>query len=153
MPTINIQINGLDKLKVALIASPRVVEDEMNKGIKRAVLSLERVAKQLVPVDTGKLRASHTSEFSNMRGELYPATTYAAAVHEGTKAHFPPIGTPGVGLWATKRGMSPYALAKSISRHGTQGTPWLAATANQEERNVENILQLAVDRALKRIFG
>lgn len=85
MATVSIKIEGLDKLKGALLKSPRIVEDEVNRGIKRSVIALERTAKQKSPIDTGRMRTSHTTEFRNLRGELYPTTDYAIHVHEGTK--------------------------------------------------------------------
>lgn len=152
MPSVTIHIEGLDKLKAAMLSSPKVIEDELNRGIKRSVVTLERTARQLAPVDTGRLRASHTSDFSNLRGELYPTTEYAVYVHEGTKAHFPPIGTPGVGNWSKKHGIPAYKVALGISKKGTKARPWLQQTADKEQKNIENIMQDAVDKALNRIF-
>lgn len=147
MATVSIKIEGLDKLKGALLKSPQIVEDEVNRGIKRAVTSLQRTAKQLVPVKSGLLRSRHETDFSNMRGELYANTKYALWVHDGTKPHTIVPKSKKALFW--KGASNPY---KKVNHPGTQNMPWLTATAEQERSNIQNIMNDAVARALNRIF-
>lgn len=121
MATVNIQIKGLNKLRGAFLKAPKAVSSELEKGIKRSVIKLERKAKQEVPVDTGRLRGSHRTKFGNLRGEVSPTTTYAVYVHEGT-------------------------------RH-QRSNPWLQRTADALQKDVEQEVQQAVNRAIKKAFG
>lgn len=109
---INVQIQGLDELKQALNLAPQVVENEVNKGIKRAIIQVERSAKIKVPVDTGRLRASHQIEFTNFRGELFPTTDYAPFVHEGTR--FMRARPWLMDAWLTERGTIETILNQAV---------------------------------------
>lgn len=151
---VEIQLVGLNKLKQAMSIAPAVVNLEMNAGIDKGLSVLERTAKKLSPVDTGRLRASHTTkrDLLQMRGTLFPTVDYAFFVHEGTKPHFPPLGVRGVGNWAKKRNIPAFVVGRAISRRGTDNQPWLTATVNTEKNKVESIMQSAVNKAIKRIF-
>lgn len=54
------------------------------KGLAKAVLVVERQAKENAPVDTGRLRASITSEVSGMEGKVRTNVEYASYVEHGT---------------------------------------------------------------------
>lgn len=155
MAQISIQISGLDKLRKAFKVAPFQVKKEVNQGIGESLATLESTAKTLSPVDTGRLRSSHTTKqnFLRMTGELFPTVNYALFVHEGTNPHFPPLGNRGVGKWAKRRGIAPFLVGRAISQFGTPNQPWLTATANQDRRKVERKIQKSVNRALKKTFG
>lgn len=53
--------------------------------IDKFAFSVERHAKQEVPVDTGRLRSSISTDIGNLRAKVAPHTDYAVFVHEGTK--------------------------------------------------------------------
>lgn len=53
--------------------------------IDRFAFTVERKAKQEVPVDTGRLRSSITTDIGNLRARVAPHTDYAVFVHEGTR--------------------------------------------------------------------
>ena len=58
--------------------------DKIQKGLQKAVLVVERQAKEDCPVDTGRLRASITSEVSGDEGKVGTNVEYAADVEFGT---------------------------------------------------------------------
>ena len=53
-------------------------------GLAKAVLVVERQAKEDCPVDTGRLRASITSEVSGLEGKVGTNVEYAGFVEYGT---------------------------------------------------------------------
>ena len=56
----------------------------LQKNIEKAALTLERQAKQNCPVDTGKLRASITTEVGKLEAEVGTNVEYAQCVEFGT---------------------------------------------------------------------
>jgi HK97 gp10 family phage protein len=88
MPDVKLTVSpSLDKVaKGYKLASKNTIKD-MGMEIKRLALSVERYAKQVTPVDTGRLRGSISTE---MGGGNLSATVgthsvkYASFVHEGT---------------------------------------------------------------------
>ena len=60
------------------------VLEGLQKDIEKAALTLEKNAKQNCPVDTGKLRASITTEVGNLEAEVGTNVAYALYVEFGT---------------------------------------------------------------------
>ena len=55
---IDVEIKGLEKLTEAFARIPKIVDKEVKDGLTKAAFIVERTAKHLTPVDTGRLRAS-----------------------------------------------------------------------------------------------
>lgn len=85
MPQINVTIKNLPQIRAAFSKAPIKMATELNTAIKKSIFTIERVSKINTPVLTGRLRASHESRFSNLRGELEPTANYAIWVHDGTR--------------------------------------------------------------------
>ncbi len=66
---------------------PRIVAEELGKAVQELALIVEAKAKELCPVDTGKLRASITTAIQSW-AQAYVGTNteYAAHVEYGTEA-------------------------------------------------------------------
>ena len=60
------------------------VLEGLQQNIEKAALLLERRAKQNCPVDTGKLRASISTEVGNLEAEVGTNVEYAPCVEFGT---------------------------------------------------------------------
>ncbi len=78
---VSMQIIGLDKLKKKL--QPKNVEQPLNDGVKKATLLLDREVKMATVVDTGRLRASMTSQFGAGFGQVGTNVEYAPIVEFG----------------------------------------------------------------------
>ena len=85
MPTINVTIKNLPEIKAAFNKAPILTAKYLNRAIKSSIFTIERDSKINTPVDTGRLRASHTSNFSPLKGVLQTNTDYDIYVHEGTR--------------------------------------------------------------------
>ena len=53
--------------------------------IERITFKIQRFAKQVTPVDTGRLRASIATKLGDLEATTSTNVEYALAVHEGTK--------------------------------------------------------------------
>jgi len=82
---IKVEIKGLEQLKRALAVAPMEMKTELSKAIKMSAFRVETESKKVTPVDTGRLRASISSEISLMKAIVSPHTDYALPVHEGTR--------------------------------------------------------------------
>lgn len=73
-----------DQLAKAIggVEAAKFLQDEINK----IAFKIERNAKQLTPVDTGRLKSSiHTAPFMPLGAKISTNTEYAVFVHEGTR--------------------------------------------------------------------
>lgn len=85
MPAISIRITNLEAIRSAFAKSPVLMTRELDKAIKTSVFAIERDSKLRTPVDTGRLRSSHQSTFTPLKGVLEPTAEYAIYVHQGTR--------------------------------------------------------------------
>lgn len=85
MAEFKIEIKNLAQIKAAFHKAPMLMADNLNKAIQRSLFQIQRDSMSATPVDTGRLRASHTTRFGALRGELEPTANYAFFVHDGTR--------------------------------------------------------------------
>jgi len=83
--SINIRIDGLDKLNSKFNRFSPMLKTELNKAILKSAYEIERETKPITPVDTGRLRSSIRKRISNLEAVISPTTKYAIFVHEGTR--------------------------------------------------------------------
>lgn len=84
-PAINITIKNLPQIKSAFNKAPGLMTRELNTAIKKSVFYIQGKSMINTPVLTGRLRASHRSLFTNLRGEIGTNTNYDIFVHWGTR--------------------------------------------------------------------
>ena len=83
---IDIDLRKIEKLQKAMKAMPDLITEELGKAVRDLVLIVEARAKELCPVDTGKLRASITPVIESWAaGYIGTNTHYAPYVEFGTK--------------------------------------------------------------------
>ena len=85
MPNISIQITNLAQIRAAFSQAPVLMAGELNLAIRKAVLNIQGQSMINTPVLTGRLRASTSSQFGNLRGEVGTHTDYDVYIHEGTR--------------------------------------------------------------------
>ena len=86
---IKIEIKGLDKLIRKLGTLSYEIKMELSNAIKKSAFLVETRAKEVTPVDTGRLRASITTAISGPEAIIAPHTEYAIFVHEGVGGRRP----------------------------------------------------------------
>lgn len=121
---LSIQVDARE-VRNAMHKAPGVVRSGLTKWVNRTAALSERTAKTNVPphVDTGRLENSISIDRSGtLSAAVKPHAKYAVFVHEGRRPGRMPPFQPGTELnrWATKRGMNPFLVARSIGRKGTK---------------------------------
>ena len=102
----------------------------MKDAVISAAKDIQREEVKQAPHDTGNLQRSIQFRYQPIQAIIEPVANYATYVHEGTKPHHPPVRA--IQGWALKRGINPFALAKSMARKGTPPNKFV-------ERTVENV--------------
>ncbi len=83
---IDIDLRKIEKLQKAMKAMPDLITEELGQAVRDLVLIVEAKAKELCPVDTGKLRASITPVIQSWaKAYVSTNTDYAPHVEYGTK--------------------------------------------------------------------
>lgn len=85
MVNVQIKIENMNEIRAAFRKSPYVMVEELDKAIEGSIFGITRESKLNSPVDTGFMKASHTTRFSKLRGEVEPVAKYSIYVHEGTR--------------------------------------------------------------------
>ena len=89
MPDIKITIKNLDNLKAAFGSYPEIVAPMLRDASSKSAFEVERRAKILSPVDTGRLRASIATSLGIVNKGITSIVStnvfYAIYVHEGTR--------------------------------------------------------------------
>lgn len=147
---LDVTVKGLIETRKKIeLAAAELHGQPLIDAMHAATLRVERSAKQNVPVDTGRLRASIASEIrveglggTSVKGVVGSNVVYAPYVELGTRPHFPPIGA--LEAWARRRGMNAFLVARAISRRGTKGTRYLQRAFEQNQVEIVRILGYAV---------
>ena len=79
------KITNLPQITRAFNKAPQLMTQELNTAIKKSLFTVHRKSVINTPVDTGRLRASTKSKFSNLQGEVGTHTNYDYYVHWGTR--------------------------------------------------------------------
>lgn len=134
MGAVEVQIKGIEKLVKQMEKYPAISEKHVNRAINRSLVRILGQEKQQAPVFTGNLRDNWRLDIGRFEGSLRSNAPYSAAVHEGTRPHMPPISA--IEVWARKKGLNPWAVAKSIAKKGTKANPFLKRAVEMEQENV-----------------
>lgn len=110
----------------------KVIEAEVLAASQRSILAVEGLAKRYVPVDTGHLRRSITSESRPVAGGVRAVAgtnvPYAEAVEKGRRAGAAmPPGDVLTG-WLRRKGIDPsaeFVIRRAIGRRGIPAKPYL----------------------------
>lgn len=140
--------SNIDLVARAFQLAPVDTVKSINSAISLMAIKLEQSAKPKVPVDTGALRADvKVQEMRNLYAKVGTLKQYGLYVHEGTKPHFPPVSA--LTGWAKRHGVSPFAVARGISRKGTKARPFLTEALNETEsfrvKSVTDAMQTVIN--------
>lgn len=134
------------------------LETELKKGIKQAgVIALENEKKEAPVGVSGYLRKSIRMRLENggLRAVIQPGLSekveYAEVVHEGGKPRYVSVRKgSALRLWAERRGINPYALQKSIAKHGTKANKYVERASSNSEEKINQVFTTALNNALKK---
>lgn len=147
-----VEIKGLEELERAFLRAPEITARHLNTAIKRTLAMYEREATKNTPVDTGYLRNRRTSIIGNLQGGLIFGAKYAAAIHEGTKPHWPPKNI--LEVWARRHGAknpksAAFLIGRKIARKGTSARPFLRNAVNYLEKEKDRNFNKALEDITK----
>lgn len=89
-----------------------------------------------------------------MTAEIKPDNTiaYADAVETGSRPHMPPVNPDGaLAQWCEMKGLSLWAVAKSIARNGTRPHPYIEPTYVAVQSRVQSSFAEGVDNYIARM--
>ena len=126
--TVTIRLTIDDAALRRALKDPQLIAGPLKDFLAKSALTVEAEAKQVAPVDTGRLRASITSVLAPTRATVQTAVNYAAHVEFGTRPHWPP--TAAMQPWAGRHGFGvgpagARRLAWIISKFGTKPHPYM----------------------------
>ena len=159
---------------------PEEVQDIIQKALEKGGLLIERQAKKLCPVDTGRLRSSiHTTTEKWSRVKVGTDVIYGKWVEYGTPPHFPPpealipwvrrhaksLGikktsikkswsisrqAAAKGLYRMKLWKIAFAIARHIAEHGMSPRPFMRPAYRYNKSRVQSIMAKAILSLIKK---
>ncbi|WP_334111256.1 HK97-gp10 family putative phage morphogenesis protein [Thermodesulfitimonas autotrophica] len=152
--TIKIEVEGGKELAKKFAEIGQMATNAAEKALVRAGLLVERDAKKLCPVDTGRLRTSISHRLTgagtkNPAVEVGTNVEYAPYVEFGTRPHYPP--PRALRRWAQLHGMKPgaeFAIARKIAARGTPAKPFLFPAFNANKDKVKQLVAEAIRKEL-----
>ncbi len=152
---VSIEIKGLSQLIKTIDKYPAISEKHVNKAINLSLLRIQGQATRNAPFGTsGNLRNNWNIKMGRYEGSLSSGArekgfSYGTAVEYGTRPHF--VSANAISLWASRRGLNPYAVAKSIQKKGTKANPFFKKSAESQEGNIEKEFNKALSEILKEL--
>lgn len=154
------KVTGLDGL-VKRYGNQTSVSVPVRRAMQKSVLHLSMLAKEQVPVDTGRLRASITTAVDNTPGtpkwgKVGANEKYAPFVEFGTRPHWPPLRA--LQPWARRHGFPPgkpgaFLVARAIAARGTKAHPFMRPALQNGMAKVENFFRQAMTEIQVRLSG
>ena len=151
----SVEIRGLEKLVKLADRYPAISEKHVNRAIQRSLIRVQDDAKRNAPFGTtGQLRQNWALNLGRFQGSLKSQANsngffYGSAVEFGTRPHFPPVGA--LSLWARRKGLNPFMVARSIARKGTRANPFFSKAIKAQQSAINNEFSDAIDAILKEI--
>lgn len=152
----NIRITVDDAALKRALKDPQLIAGPLKDFLAQSALTVEGQAKQLAPVDTGRLRASITSVLQPTQARVQASVFYAPHVEFGTRPHWPPLAA--MQPWAGRHGfpkgrLGAFLVARAIARRGTRPHPFMRPSAERSLPAIRGFLRdmaLAIERRWKR---
>lgn len=139
-----------------LQSAPKEADKTIHSLLMGAGIDLTAALRRVAPVGTtGDLRGSVHYFFSRSDTvTVEPTAKYAGAVEYGSRPHWTSV-RPGTSLyaWATQKGISPYALQRSIARKGTKPHPFLEPTYRIMEPKINDDFEKGIDNLMRQLNG
>ena len=144
-----IKITGLERLQKIASQFPEVSEAHINSAILRSLVRIWEKEKQEAPVDTGNLRDRSKLDMKRFQGSLSSQMPYALAIENGSRPHF--VAIEKIRPWAEKRGLNPWAIAKTIAKKGTRPNPFFKRTLEGAQEGVDIEFTKALSDIMKEL--
>lgn len=141
---VEIQIKNYGVIRDLVDRFPRVAATHVGKAIGLSLSAIQGNAKIEAPYGVSSLLKNHwLQSVAGLEGALRSGQEYATDVHEGTPPHY--VSPKELEKWAAKKGLSPYAVSKSIQKKGTKANPFLKRAAGKTANAIDRFFAAAGD--------
>lgn len=125
-----------DDVLAVLRKFPEATRKRVTELVEGSAIDVQRELIAAAPVGVGGgagLRGSVRYKLKvsgqGIQAEIMPAVSYALDVEEGTPPHWTSVAEgSSLRAWANLKGVSPYALQRSIAKKGTKAHPYVKPT-------------------------
>lgn len=148
---------GFSELSKRLANGKTLVTRNITTALRNSVTIVQLAAQNTVPTGaTGGLKRSISTQVDERRligvvGLDFPGSVYGVYVEKGSKPHWVPIAA--LKRWADQRGISPYAVQKSIARKGTKAHPFMRPAYENNRSFIQRQFKNALDGTIKSLNG
>jgi hypothetical protein len=147
-----VQVNNLEKLAKLAETAPHLAEKHINKAIQRGLVAILAEQKKTAPVGVNAhLRDRWDISMQRFAGTLRSQVPYGQAVVQGSRPHFVSGNNPQLRAWAEKKGLNPWAVAKSIQKKGTRANPYTTQAIETGKIQVEKEFDTAIQSIISEI--
>lgn len=143
---INVHIPALGDLIRDLAKAGEYGEQQLRTALRRGAVIIQRGERIEAPRDTSNLaNRIDIIESGPLEMTIGPRAKYSIEVHEGRR---PGSAPPASALesWARRKGLNPYAVAKSIQRKGTKPNPFVARAVDEVKGQVNQEFDAAASK-------
>jgi len=156
--TLQLEIKVENQAEISrALKSRKLVKEPLLRFLRQAGFLVEAAAKKRATVDTGRMRASITSNVDPraLTTTIAPTVDYAAHVEFGTAPHFPPPSA--LQPWARRHGFpsgmaGAMLVARAIARRGTKARPFMAPALEASTGPINKLLN-AMALKIEQVWG
>lgn len=154
---ISIDTGELNALAARYQGAGAVIERQMGQALAETGIAVQSRARELAPVDTGRLKNSIQYEVRSDAAVIRAGSdgvTYAATMEYGRApgAALPPAGS--LLGWMKRHGIPEeleYVVRRNISRRGISGRQYMQQALQDTRDSIERYFALAVQRATQEL--
>lgn len=148
---LNIRVDS-QQVQEMLRLAPKRTTAKLTRILNLVAIETEREMRIKSPVHDGELRRSVKHQVTGLTATIGPTAKYANFVELGTRPHWT-SARPGTPLykWATDKGISPYAVQRSIARRGTKPHPFVAPTVKLMEPRIIGRFEKGIDELTREL--
>lgn len=149
----NIEVKNLAAIRNAFKNSPDIISPFLRDASMESAFILERRAKELAPVASGRLRASIATSLGvanrGMSAVVSTNVNYAEPVHEGSKPHWTSV--KNLESWSKQKNISPYAVQYSIATKSRKARPFMKQAVEQNQSEVQRVYEKYMNKAMQKL--
>lgn len=157
-----LDVSDVDEFVKQLEQMPRIMNEEIERGMNASMDIFNQLVKGSTPVNTGTLRSSIQSIIKgrklNWQGRLTTPLLYGEVVEFGRRAGKQPP-TDAIKMWVIRKGIASgkeadsvaYLIARKIGKRGTRGAFMFTAGFDDGKPIVERFWQTVPARIVGRM--
>lgn len=149
--SVAIRINATS-LNQALDTAPNQLRGAIRLSLTRSAVFTQGLFVRNMPRGvTGGLQRSVNYHFNgDTEVVVEPTEDRADFVEFGTRPHMPPVDA--LRAWAASKGLSPWAVARGIAKHGTRAHPYLDRTQAEAVPYIERDMSGTIEKTIEDIL-